>query len=264
MKPRMRVYKTIGQVELSLHLFELECRGKDKPTAAIVYFFGGGWFGGTPEQFYPQCEYFASRGLLAASAEYRVKGKHGVSPLECVADGKSAVRWLRSHAAELNIAPGKIVAAGGSAGGHIAACTAMVEELDETGEDPGVSSQSNAFVLFNPGVDLFNISVEVPAMEGLTESQKALLSPIRHVRPGLPPSIIFHGVKDATVPYEGVQQFASLMGDTGNDCELIAFEGMGHGFAFFGQHENKPYIQATRATDQLLSSLDFIKGPPTV
>ena len=74
-------------------------------TAAIVFFFGGGWVGGTPKQFFPHCTYLASRGMVAISAEYRVKDRHGVTPLECVLDGKSAVRWVRAHASELGIDP---------------------------------------------------------------------------------------------------------------------------------------------------------------
>jgi acetyl esterase len=258
------IYKTTGGIDLRLHVFEREGRREGPPSAAIVYFFGGGWFGGTPEQFYPQCEYFASRGMLAASAEYRVKGKHGVSPLECAADGKSAIRWLRSRAAELNIVPDRIAAGGGSAGGHVAACAAMVEQLDEPGEDLSVSSRPDALVLFNPGVDLFNIGVEVPAMAGLSESEKRLLSPDHHIRPGLPPSIVFQGTGDATVPYESVERFAHRMSAAGNSCKLVAFKGMGHGFANYGRHENKPYIEATRATDEFLCSLGFAEGHPAI
>jgi len=88
--------------------------------------------------------------MVAARADYRVKSRHGVSPKECVEDAKSAIRWVRQNAAKLGADPNRIVAAGGSAGGHIAACTALTPGLDAEGEDTKVSSLPNALVLFNP------------------------------------------------------------------------------------------------------------------
>ena len=117
---------------------------------AIVFFFGGGWTSGKLEQFEPQASHLARRGMVAARADYRVKSRHGVTPKECVEDAKSAVRWMRANAAKLGVDPDRIVAAGGSAGGHIAACTAFSPGLDAEGEDANVSSKPNALVLFNP------------------------------------------------------------------------------------------------------------------
>ena len=94
-RPELVVYKTIGEVELKLHIFELAERDAKELSPAVVFFFGGGWVGGTPKQFYRQCEHFSSRGMVAISAEYRVKNRHGTTPFECVADGKSAIRWIR-------------------------------------------------------------------------------------------------------------------------------------------------------------------------
>ncbi|MDH4238929.1 MAG: carboxylesterase family protein, partial [Phycisphaerae bacterium] len=96
-RPTLVVYKTIGEVELKLHIFKPPEQDAKELSPAIVFFFGGGWVGGTPEQFYHQCEHFASRGMVAISAEYRVKNRHGTTPFECVADGKSAIRWVRAN-----------------------------------------------------------------------------------------------------------------------------------------------------------------------
>ena len=154
-KPTRQVtYKTVGDVKLALHLFEPKGHSAEKKSPAIVFFFGGGWTSGTPTQFYPHCAYFAGRGVLAAAADYRVKSRHGVTPDVCVKDAKSAVRWLRRHADELGIDPGKIAAGGGSAGGHIAACAGTVKGYEEEGEDLEISSRPDALVLFNPALDL--------------------------------------------------------------------------------------------------------------
>ena len=109
------IYKTVGDVELRMHVFEPEDR--PTPLAAIVFFFGGGWNSGTVEQFFPHCEHLAELGMFAAAADYRVKSRHGVTPDACLADGKSAVRYLYAHAEELGIDPDRIAAGGGSATG---------------------------------------------------------------------------------------------------------------------------------------------------
>ena len=146
-------YKKTDKGELSLHVFNpLNHKATDK-RPCIVFFFGGGWTGGTPRQFYQQAKHFAARGMVAVSAEYRVKNVHGTTPFECVEDGKSAIRYVRQHADELGIDPNRIVASGGSAGGHVAACTGVIAGLEEEGEDVNVSSVPNAMILFNPCLD---------------------------------------------------------------------------------------------------------------
>lgn len=140
-------YKTVGPDTLKLHVFRPDGHTPDARAPAIVFFFGGGWNGGTPSQFYPHCVYLASRGMVAFSAEYRVKSRHGTTPFECVKDGKSAIRWVRAHAAALGIDPGRVAAGGGSAGGHVAAAAGVVKGLDEPGEDMSISSRPAALVL---------------------------------------------------------------------------------------------------------------------
>jgi acetyl esterase/lipase len=106
--------------------------------------------GGRFEQFEPQASHLARRGMVAARADYRVKSRHGVTPKECVEDAKSAVRWMRAKASVLGVDPDRIVAAGGSAGGHLAACAAFAPGLEANEEDARISSKPNALVLFNP------------------------------------------------------------------------------------------------------------------
>ncbi len=115
------------QHELKLLIEKPEAWQATDQRSAIVFFFGGGWVGGTPEQFRKQSQYFASRGLVGIRVEYRTMPKDGKGPpTVCCADAKSAMRYVRSHAAELGIDPQRIAASGGSAGGHLAAFTSMV------------------------------------------------------------------------------------------------------------------------------------------
>ena len=245
------IYKTTPQGELAIHIFEPDT---DEQTAAIVFFFGGGWTGGTPKQFFPHCQYLSERGIFAASAEYRIKSKHNTSPYECVEDGKSAIRWLRAHADKLNIDPNRIASGGGSAGGHVGACTGTVPSQDAPDEDMAVSSRPNAMVLFNPVVD-------VMALKRLAErfpGDPRAISPFHHICSNQPPTIIFHGTDDTTVPYEQAQRFTKAMREAGNTCELCAYEGRGHGFFNHGRSDGSDYEQTVAQMDDFLVQLGYL------
>jgi acetyl esterase len=254
-----RVYKTIGEVKLYLHVFRSPDRPKTEKLPAIVFFFGGGWNSGTVNQFIKHSEYLASRGMVAVIADYRVKSRHGVTPIECVADAKSAVRWVRAHAADFGIDANRIVAAGGSAGGHLAAATALAQGLDEKGEDLKISSAPNALALFNPALDL-----SAPRLREMIGEQALDISPLHHVREGAPPTIIFHGTADTTVPFKQAEDFCSAMKKHGNRCELMPYEGRTHGFFNYGRGDGEDYRTTLRATDEFLVSLGYLKAAPTL
>lgn len=220
-------YKTTPQGKLMLDVFlPAKHKASDK-RPVIVFFFGGGWATGAPNQFYQQARYFADKGFVAISADYRTFKKHGTTPFECVKDGKSAIRWVREHAKELGIDVRKVVASGGSAGGHVAACTGLISDYEEEGENLTISSEPNAMVLFNPVIDTGEKGY---GMKKVGEDRKTDISPVHHVAKGIVPTIIFHGTADKTVPFENAERFAKLMKEAGNTCELVPFPGKGHGF----------------------------------
>lgn len=205
------------------------------------------------------------------TADYRVSSRHGTPAKACVADAKSAVRWIRANAKRLGVDQDRIAAGGGSAGGHIAACTGVVPAFDEPGEDTSVSSVPNAMVLFNPAAVLAPVEGETPfdekRMAGLKErmgTDPANLSPYHQVKSGAPPTIIFHGQADTTVPFRTAQLFSEAMTAAGNRCKLVGFEGQPHGFFNFGRSKNRHYIETVRAMDTFLAELGFLKGEPTI
>src|SRR4051812_16867304 len=108
-----RLYRKAPEGELYLHIFFPPDWKRADARPAIILFFGGGWTKGSYQQLVPQAEYFASRGLVAASADYRIESKHHTTPDKSVEDAKSAIRWVRIHARELGIDPDKIIAGGG-------------------------------------------------------------------------------------------------------------------------------------------------------
>ena len=121
---KVHQYKQVGETKLFLHVYNPDGHKDSDRKPAIVFFFGGGWNGGTPKQFEPHCQYLSQRGMVAITAEYRVKSRNKTTPFECVKDGKSAIRWVRANANKLGVDPSRIAAGGGSAGGHVAAAVA--------------------------------------------------------------------------------------------------------------------------------------------
>jgi acetyl esterase len=254
----VETYKTIAGTELKLWIFSPPSAPKAAP--AMVFFFGGGWNSGTPQQFEAQCRHFASRGMVAIAADYRVKSRHDVKPVQCIADARSAVRWVRAHAARLSIDPQRIASAGGSAGGHLAAATAFISDFDETNDDKSVSAVPNALVLFNPGLVMAPLEgLNLAGFgTGLTEERiggkPEQISPAHHVGKNAPPTIIFHGRADTTIPYASVEAFTKVMTTAGARCELVGFDGQKHGF--FNQEPHKG--QTLAAADAFLVSLGWL------
>ncbi len=123
-------------------------------NTAIVIFHGGGWAYGSPEEFFTTCERYARKGYIAISISYRLSIENGVtphrtiSPIESVMDARSAIRWVRANAAKFHIDRNKIVAAGQSAGGHLALSTAMNDLYNERSDDLTVSCRPDALLLF--------------------------------------------------------------------------------------------------------------------
>ena len=258
----VETYRRVGDTELKLWIFNPE-RKDAKPLPAIVFFFGGGWSSGTPTQFEKQSLHFASRGMIAIVADYRVKSRQNARPADCVSDAKACVRWIRANAERLGIDPSRIAAGGGSAGGHLAAATATLPGLDMAEDDKKVSCVPDALVLFNPGlvmapfpgVDLKGFGAGLDKDRFGCEPQE--ISPIHHVRKGAPPTILFHGKADTTVPYATVEKFAEVMKAAGARCELVGYEEQPHGF-----FNRARYAETLEAADAFLTSLSYLPAKP--
>ena len=259
------VYKTVGDTKLNLYLYEPAGHKASDKTPAIVFFFGGGWTGGSPQQFEQQCQYLAERGLVAITADYRVASRTQVKAVSCVADAKSAIRYVRQNAAKLGVDPNRIAAGGGSAGGHLAACTGVLTGFDESTEDAKISSVPNALALFNPAVVLAAVDglpqIDAAKVSSLgdrmgVEPQK--LSPYHNVHKGAPPTIIFHGQADTTVPYQTVELFAKAMEAAGNKCRLVGYEGQKHGFFNYGRDGGEYYQKTLDELDKFLVEQGYL------
>lgn len=266
---RVEVYKTIGDTKLNLYIFNPPNNTPPASRAAIVFFFGGGWNYGSPTQFATQCRRLASLGMVAITADYRVLSRNNSTVADSVRDAKSAIRYVRQNAARLGIDPQRIAAGGGSAGGHLAAVTGIIPGLDEPAENHQISSRPDVLVLFNPVLVL----APTPDEEQFTQVLSALaqrpefkgvdsasVSPQHHVSKGDPPTIIFHGRADTTVPYATAEAFTRKMQGLGNRCELVGFDGQNHGFFNYSPSGNKYYDETLRRTEEFLASLGYLKS----
>lgn len=256
------VYKEMGGRKLSLYVVEPEGVKKGDKRPGIVFFHGGGWVGGKPNQFDWQAKYFASRGMVAVQVEYRLVKKGVEPPTVCVEDAKSAMRWVRSHAAELGMDPNRIAAGGSSAGGHLAAAVTMLPGLDDPGDDLSISPRGDALLLWFP---VFNNG---PGEYGYQRVGEKYLdySPAHHVTKDTPPTVVFIGDRDRLIPLKVVEDFKAEMDKAGAKCEVHVYPGVGHGFSNDGRGTGNGYYtqETTRLADLFLHGLGWLKGEPTV
>ena len=235
------LYKKTQSTDLKLHVFNPKINIKKK-RPAIIFFFGGGWNNGSPEQFYKQARYFSNLGIVSFSAEYRVKSRDDVKPDSCIMDAKSAIRFLRENASIWNIDENKIIASGGSAGGHLAAATATLKEFNDEHDNLNYSSVPNALILFNPV--LYNYNAKPIAKQ---------ISPLHNIDLNMPPTLILHGTSDTVASHEDAIDFKNKMIEKGHNCEVELYEEMPHGF--FNQ---KKYDETIKRVSEFIYELEWI------
>jgi len=255
-EPISYIYKNVENTDLKLQVFNPEYFISRDSFPVIVFFFGGGWQTGTPQQFEPQAKYFAKRGLVTILADYRTESKYGVKPNECVKDAKAAIRYIRKNAVKLKIDPDKIIASGGSAGGHLAAATALCKGFNHTDDDLSVDTRPNALVLFNPVIDN---SKQGYGYERLAEFFPAI-SPLHNIKKSAPPTLLMLGSKDKLIPVSTAKEYEKRMKDIGSRCDVIIYEGEGHGFFNYKKDKPEMYKQTLYDTDIFLISLGYLKG----
>lgn len=240
-----RVYRTVAGFDLPIFVFAPAPTGK--PAAMIVFFHGSGWFAGAVTQFAETARHLASLGLCAAVAEYRVKQRYEATPFDGLEDVRQAIGWMRTHAADWGGDPRRVAAAGGSAGAHLALCAALF--AGESGEAPAGSraTRPDLLVLMAVPTDTTtegDSGVPSPWFQG----RERELSPLHHLRAGLPPMQLFQGTADRYVPTDQTVRFVEAAQALGATCDLILFEGRGHGFynhpAYYREYPGLPSARA--------------------
>lgn len=248
--PIKLTYKQIDTLKLGLKIYYPASYQKGQSLPTIVFYFGGGWNGGSITQFEPHALHYANKGLISVLVDYRVKTKHQTSPFESLKDAKSAIRYLRKNAQSLGINPDKIVGSGGSAGGHLAAACFTNESINESSDNLLISSKPNVLVLFNPVIDN---GKDGYGFERIGDRYLEF-SPMHNIQKGFPPTIFFLGTKDILIPVETAQLFKKRIEEIGSRCDLFLFENQAHGF-----FNKEPFLSETiLKADVFLQSINYL------
>jgi acetyl esterase/lipase len=252
------LYKQIDTTKLFLTVYHPEKIEQTKKYPAMVFFFGGGWTSGTIKQFEPQAKYFSERGMICILVDYRVNIRQKTTPFESLKDAKSAIRFVRENSEKFHIDDSKIVAVGGSAGGHLAAATALINDYNENTDNLTVSCIPNALVLFNP---VFDNGPGGYGFERIGDAYKSF-SPLHNIKTGAPPTIVFLGTKDNLVPVETAKYYKKVMDKVNSRCDLHLYEGQEHGFF---NYKNFEYYKTTVSeADKFLQSLGYLNKEPII
>lgn len=242
----MWTYKQVDGKTLQMSVFLPDGYANGAAFPTYVIFHGGSWRSGEANWHYPDCRYWAKRGMIAMSVDYRLKDRDDVQvPLECVKDAKSAIRYLRKNAAELKVDANRIVAAGGSAGGQLAAALATIDSQDTNDDsyDLSISCHPNALVLFNP---YFRCEPQ--------------LSPPEHITGGMPPCVTFLGDQDPAITTKSLRDFHDSLKQNKNVSEYYVGKGGIHGFCNGRNSGNRFFYWSLELTDQFLVKNGILKG----
>ena len=261
------IYKHTPQGDLKLFCFHPTGGENGATNPAALWIHGGGWTGGTCESFFPLARYTASRGAASFVVEYRLAKTNGtVTVANCIADCKSAVRYLRGNAADLGVDPNRIAVFGESAGGHLAACVGVLEGFDNPTDDLKFSARPDALVLYNPLTKFEQSNFErlfavAPDKTNLMRE----LSPLLHIRKNLPPTICVHGLADTVVSPDNSRQFAEAMQNAGNRCDLVLLAETPHAFLIPNYKcSEATVVSALLIGDKFLASLGWFSGEPSL
>ncbi len=232
----------------------------NSPAAIIVH--GGGWVGGDKRTTVaPLFEPLSNAGFAWFSISYRLATnvtQFGVA----IEDVQSAIRFIKSHAAEYRIDPSRLALIGESAGGQLASMAVL-----RGGPDLAVKA---VVALYTPSdlVSLAKTSGYLPSSirdqvrgtpwEGLILAGLAQLSPINNVRRNMPPFLFIHGTSDTLVPYSQSVEMCQRMRSNGGSCEVYPVQGGGHGIRWW---ESYPKLAADYKV-KMISWLEVQLGVP--
>jgi len=238
------VYKQAGDFPLQLHILRPE--GVAEPRPALLLIHGGGWSGGHPRKHLPQARHFRERGLVTVCAEYRIHGRHKSSVSDAIADGRSAIRYLRAHADRFGIDPDRIIVFGGSAGGHVAASAMCFDQFDDPSDDHTIRATPDILLLFNPVVDTTKKGYGAATILKRDRIPPESISPLHHLPEKTVPTLVQHGTADRTTPFSNAEAFVAALKEKGGVAELVPYEGQGHGFFNGGMSYYHTLLRADR------------------
>ena len=205
------------------------------PGPTILYIHGGGWQTGTKEQYVLWYLPYLQLGFRVAAVQYRLSG--AAPAPAAIEDCRCALRWVAQHGPRFGIDPQRIVISGGSAGGHLALLTAMLDtSFDRDCPIGGDPPRARAVINYYGATDMEELLAEGRHnlrrwFRGPGDNQELArrLSPLRYVRPGVPPVLSLHGDADNSIPYSHSVRLHQALSDVRVPNELITISGGAHG-----------------------------------
>ena len=214
------------------------------PHPLIVYIHGGGWRGGHTRHSGALADFpkvlaaLAAEGFTVASLEYRLSSE-AQFPAQ-LQDANAAIRFLRGHAAEYKVDPARVGVWGGSAGGHLAALTALTCKdiaLDPAAKDDQCVQAAVSWY------GVFDFGAMAGAADGNAAGGKLLgctgpcapevvrrASPVAYINAKDSPFLLIHGTADKVVPAEQSRLGEAALRRAGVSVEAIYIEGVDHSF----------------------------------
>ena len=206
---------------------------QDRNAPLVVFIHGGGWSGGSINQYLPHIVMSASVGFAAATVEYRLAPK---TPFpEQIYDVARACAWLRANAARHGFDGSGMATLGSSAGGHLAlVVAARAEDFPRLGVC-GQLPTAIATVAQCPATNMDAAraksanSIRQVARHGCPLEE---CSP-QHIEPSkFPALLVQHGDADTSIPLDESREFISRLKAAGHDAELRVLAGVAHAFGY--------------------------------
>jgi acetyl esterase/lipase len=229
--------------------------------AAVIFAVSGGWFSDHRAIRVPLFAEFLRRGYTVFPVVHGSQPRYTIP--DVLEDMHRAVRYVRYHAKDFHIDPGRIGIAGGSAGGHLSLMQGTAgKEGDHKAADPvdRASSRVQAVACFFPPTDFLNYGekgkvalgrgplewlkapFDFQELDPVTHSFNLVLderkrreigkriSPVYHVSKDSAPALIVHGDADKLVPIQQGEIMIARLKEAGVPAKLVVKKGAGHGW----------------------------------
>ena len=207
------------------------CPSFDKRPAVLIL-PGGGYDYCSQREGEPVALQFLAAGYQAFVLEYSTAQK--AANWQPMIDAARAMVWLRSNAGQLNLMPNKIAVCGFSAGGHLAASTAILWDAEPVRCALGIhgkEARPDAVLLGYPVISagVFAHAGSFDQLAGQDPALRAAFSLEKHVQSDLPPFFLWHTVDDGTVPVQNSLLLAQALTEHQVSYELHLFPHGQHG-----------------------------------